>query len=84
MPKSFQRAQRIGGIHPPLLVGESKTVVQIVRELGKQLPIGFDGSCPILERGVVLTINQQTIFRPQTPGKSACKLDFSTGFRRVA
>src|ERR1019366_3616362 len=60
MPKTFERVQRIFGIHPSLFVGEGKTVVQIVRELGKQLPIGINCSRPILDRGIVLTVNQQT------------------------
>ncbi len=84
MPKNFQSMQCIFGIYPPLFVGESKTVVQIVREPGKQLSIRVDGSGPILDRGIVLTINQQTILRSQVSVERAGAPDFCASLQRVA
>src|ERR1700733_12618802 len=84
MPKSIQSMQRICGIHPSLFVGESKTVVQIARELGKQFARSWDGSCPILDRQIILPVNQQPIFRTQMLGKIPRPLDFSASLRGVA
>src|ERR1700728_2005901 len=84
LPKTVQRVQRIGGVHPSLLIGESEAVVQIVREQSKQLPIRCDGMGPILNRGIILTIDQQTIFRAQMLGERTCQLDLSASLRRVA
>ena len=68
MPEGFQSIQSICGIYPSLFIGEAKTVVQTVRELDKKLTIRIDGSLPILDRGVVLTVDQQTVLWPQLPG----------------